>query len=113
MPFFLSSLGTSNPFLSLLPRYISTLVNEMLTATTQLMMMAKTGRTQHMPTLNTVEAIMKLSPTMVQALWETQNPVLQLPHFDEQKLRCECVSNCGGGAVGIYVISHKLRWEPM
>jgi len=34
-----------------------------------------------------VEAIMKLSPTMVQALWETQNPVLQLPHFDEQKLR--------------------------
>ena len=36
-----------------------------------------------LPTLETIESVMKMSPMIVQALWETRSPLLQLPHVTE------------------------------
>jgi translocation protein SEC63 len=33
--------------------------------------------------LDTIESVMKLSPTLVQALWEIRSPMMQLPHITE------------------------------
>jgi translocation protein SEC63 len=40
-----------------------------------------------MPALATMENVMKISPMVVQALWENKNPLLQLPHVNEDLLR--------------------------
>jgi translocation protein SEC63 len=39
------------------------------------------------PRLDTIENTMKLSPMIVQALWSTKSPLLQLPHITESHLR--------------------------
>jgi translocation protein SEC63 len=39
------------------------------------------------PRLDTIENTMKLSPMIVQALWNTKSPLLQLPHITESHLR--------------------------
>ena len=41
----------------------------------------------HMPRLDTIENCMKLSPMVVQALWDNKSPLLQLPHIKEDMLR--------------------------
>ena len=54
---------------------------------TQLVGLAAAGRVAKMPALETIENVMRLSPMLVQALWEKQSPLLQLPHFSEDMLR--------------------------
>jgi hypothetical protein len=39
------------------------------------------------PRLDTLENTMKLSSMIVQALWNTKSPLLQLPHITESHLR--------------------------
>ncbi len=40
-----------------------------------------------MPSLDTIENVMRISPMLVQAVWDKQSPLLQLPHFAEDMLR--------------------------
>lgn len=63
------------------------LIQEMVTCVSQLIMLAHAGRISRLPSLDTIEACMKLSPHIVQALWDSKNPLLQLPHITEDSLR--------------------------
>lgn len=63
------------------------LIQEFVHCVAQLITLALTGRIQNMPNLVTLENAMKLAPMVVQALWEYQSPLLQLPHFTEDTLR--------------------------
>lgn len=62
------------------------LLNEMINMAAQLVAMAHSGR-GHMPRLETVENMMKVSQMTIQALWESKSPLLQLPHITEDLLR--------------------------
>ncbi|CAL4115189.1 unnamed protein product, partial [Meganyctiphanes norvegica] len=64
-----------------------TLIQEMVTCVSQLIMLAHAGRISRLPSLDTIEACMKLSPNIVQALWEAKNPLLQLPYVTDDSLR--------------------------
>lgn len=63
------------------------LLQEFVHCVAQLITLALSGRIQNMPNLVTLENAMKLGPLIVQALWEYQSPLLQLPHFTEDSLR--------------------------
>merc|ERR1711997_829667 len=63
------------------------LIHEMVTCISQLILLAHAGRIGRLPSLDTIEYAMKLSPLIVQALWEKQSPLLQLPHLEEDMLR--------------------------
>lgn len=63
------------------------LIQEFVQCTSQLITLAYSGRIQNLPTLMTLENGMKLSGMIVQALWEYQSPLLQLPHLTEDHLR--------------------------
>jgi len=63
------------------------LLQEFVQCVAQLITLAISGRIQNMPNLMTLENAMKLCPMIVQAVWEYQNPLLQLPHFTEDTLR--------------------------
>lgn len=65
------------------------LLQEFVQCVAQLITLALSGRIQSMPSLVTLENAMKLSPLIVQAMWEFQvdRPLLQLPHFTEEVLR--------------------------
>lgn len=63
------------------------LLQEFVQCVAQLITLALSGRIQNMPNLKTLENAMKLCPLIVQALWEYQSPLLQLPHFTEDTLR--------------------------
>ncbi|CAG0898243.1 unnamed protein product, partial [Cyprideis torosa] len=63
------------------------LIQEMVTCVSQLIMLAHARRIDRLPSLDTVENVMKLSPMIVQALWESKSPLLQLPHVSESQLR--------------------------
>ncbi|KAG1665312.1 Translocation protein SEC63 [Nymphon striatum] len=63
------------------------LVQEMVQVVSQLTVLAHAGRISRMPTLDTLETCMKLSPMVIQALWNTKSPLLQLPHLTEDMLR--------------------------
>lgn len=40
-----------------------------------------------LPTIETIENCMKLSPMIVQGLWEYKSPLLQLPYITEDQLK--------------------------
>lgn len=40
-----------------------------------------------MPSVDTFENVMKLSAMIIQCLWETQSPLLQLPHLSTEQLK--------------------------
>ncbi|TRY64193.1 hypothetical protein TCAL_10812 [Tigriopus californicus] len=63
------------------------LIHEMVTCVSQLILLAHAGRIGRWPTLDTIENAMKLSPMVVQALWERSSPLLQLPHVEEDMLK--------------------------
>merc|ERR1719384_1598835 len=63
------------------------LIQEMVTCTSQLILLAHAGRIGRLPTLDTIEFAMKLSPLIVQAIWDKQSPLLQLPHIEEDMLK--------------------------
>ena len=63
------------------------LVHEMVTCISQLILLAHAGRIGRLPSLDTIEYGMKLCPMIVQALWDKQSPLLQLPHIEEDQLK--------------------------
>ncbi|KAK2710131.1 hypothetical protein QYM36_013715 [Artemia franciscana] len=63
------------------------LIQEMCVCFSQLMMLAHAGQISKMPHLFSLENTMKLFPMIFQALWEHKNPLLQLPHIDEDILK--------------------------
>ena len=64
-----------------------TLIQEFVQCVAQMTMLALAGRISRSPTLDTLEAAMKLSPLVVQAVWDSKSPLLQLPHVTEDMLR--------------------------
>ncbi|KAK2710129.1 hypothetical protein QYM36_013713 [Artemia franciscana] len=68
-------------------RKCRTLIQEMCVCFSQLMMLAHTGQISKIPYLFSLENTMKLCPMIVQALWDQKNPLLQLPHIDEDILK--------------------------
>ena len=63
------------------------LIQEMVTCISQLILLAHAGRIGRLPSLETIEFTMKLSPMIVQALWEKHSPLLQLPHIEEDMMK--------------------------
>merc|ERR1719481_1256543 len=63
------------------------LIHEMVSCLSQLILLAHAGRIARLPSLDTVEATMKCSSLVVQALWDKASPLLQLPHVEEDMLK--------------------------
>merc|ERR1719436_722473 len=63
------------------------LIHEMVSCISQLILLAHAGRIARLPSLETVEATMKCSSLVVQALWDKASPLLQLPHVEEDMLK--------------------------
>ena len=63
------------------------LIQEFVQCVSQLTMLALAGRISRTPNLDTLENAMKLSALVVQALWDSKNSLLQLPHVSEDVLR--------------------------
>ncbi|XP_062896877.1 translocation protein SEC63 homolog [Mobula hypostoma] len=63
------------------------LLQEMISVGCQLTMMANTRGGIHAPRLESIENCMKLSQMLVQSLWESKSPLLQLPFFEEETLK--------------------------
>jgi translocation protein SEC63 len=63
------------------------LLQEFVQCVSQLTMLALAGRIPRTPNLDTLENAMKLSSLIVQALWDSKNSLLQLPHVTEDMLR--------------------------
>merc|ERR1711962_79059 len=63
------------------------LIHEMVTCISQLILLAHAGRIARLPSLDTVEATMKCSSLVVQALWDKASPLLQLPHIVDDMLK--------------------------
>ncbi|XP_078398635.1 translocation protein SEC63 homolog [Cetorhinus maximus] len=68
-------------------RKCPTLLQEMINVGCQLTMMANTRGGIHAPRLESIENCMKLSQMLVQSLWESKSPLLQLPLFEEEHLK--------------------------
>lgn len=63
------------------------LLQEFVQCVGHLTLLALAGRISRKPHVNTLENGMKLSRLIVQALWESKSPLLQLPHITEDMLR--------------------------
>ncbi|RWS25690.1 translocation protein SEC63-like protein [Leptotrombidium deliense] len=63
------------------------LIHEFVQCVAQMTMLALSGRVARTPHLDTLENAMKLSPLIVQALWDSKSSLLQLPHINEDILR--------------------------
>merc|ERR1719244_1344301 len=63
------------------------LIHEMVSCLSQLILLAHAGRIARLPSLDTVEATMKCSALVVQALWDKASPLMQLPHVEEDMLK--------------------------
>ncbi|KAL0840491.1 hypothetical protein ABMA28_015733 [Loxostege sticticalis] len=63
------------------------LIVEMVNCVNQLIALAYARRIPRLPTIETIENCMKLSPMIVQALWEYKSPLLQLPYITEDHLK--------------------------
>lgn len=63
------------------------LIQEMVSCVNQLIMLAYARRIAKLPHISTIENCMKLSPMIIQGLWEHKNALLQLPHVTEDHLR--------------------------
>lgn len=62
------------------------LIQEMVSCVHQLVMLAYARRIPRLPNIETIENCMKLSPMVIQGLWEFKSPLLQLPYFTEDLL---------------------------
>lgn len=62
------------------------LIQEMVSCVHQLIMLAYARRIPRLPSLETIENCMKLSPMIIQGLWEYKSPLLQLPYLTEEHL---------------------------
>uniref|UniRef100_A0A915IYQ5 J domain-containing protein n=1 Tax=Romanomermis culicivorax TaxID=13658 RepID=A0A915IYQ5_ROMCU len=78
---------TLNTDLQYILKKCSYLVQELIQVHSQLYMYAMAGRVARTPALESLDNIMKVNPLLVQALWESKNSLLQLPHITEEVLR--------------------------
>ncbi|XP_063701699.1 translocation protein SEC63 homolog [Culicoides brevitarsis] len=63
------------------------LIQEMVSCVNQLIILAYARRISKLPHIETIENCMKLSPLIVQGLWEFKSPLLQLPYLTDDNLR--------------------------
>lgn len=63
------------------------LIQEMISCVNQLIVLAYARRISKLPHIETIENCMKLSPLIVQGLWEFKSPLLQLPYLTDDNLR--------------------------
>jgi len=63
------------------------LIQEMVSCVNQLIMLAYARRISKLPHIETIENCMKLSPLIIQGLWEFKSPLLQLPYLTDDNLR--------------------------
>ncbi|CAH1104749.1 unnamed protein product [Psylliodes chrysocephalus] len=63
------------------------LVNEQVNAVNELIILAYSRRIPRLPPIETIENCMKLSPMIVQGLWEFKSPLLQLPYINDDNLK--------------------------
>ena len=63
------------------------LIQEMVACVNQLIMLAYARRVPRLLPIQTIEHCMRLSSMIVQAFWEFKNPLLQLPHIEEEHLK--------------------------
>ncbi|CAD7082952.1 unnamed protein product [Hermetia illucens] len=59
------------------------LIQEMISCVHHLVVLAYARRISRLPNIETIENCMKLSPMIIQGLWEFKNPLLQLPYLTE------------------------------
>ncbi|XP_050343052.1 translocation protein SEC63 homolog [Nymphalis io] len=63
------------------------LIVEMVNCVNQLIALAYARRIPRLPTIGTIENCMKLSPMIVQGLWDKKSPLLQLPYITDDHLK--------------------------
>lgn len=63
------------------------LIQEMVSCVNQLIMLAYARRIPKLPKIETIENCMKLSPMILQGLWEFKSPLLQLPFITDDNIR--------------------------
>ncbi|CAG9560248.1 unnamed protein product [Danaus chrysippus] len=63
------------------------LIVEMVNCVNQLIALAYARRIPRLPTIETIENCMKMSPMIVQGLWENKSPLLQLPYITEEHFK--------------------------
>ncbi|KDR11817.1 translocation protein SEC63 homolog [Zootermopsis nevadensis] len=63
------------------------LIQEMVNCVSQLVLLAYARRIPHLPNIDTIENCMKLSPMIVQGMWEFKSPLLQLPYITDENLK--------------------------
>lgn len=63
------------------------LIQEMVSCVNQLIILAYAKRISKLPHIDTIENCMKLSPLIIQGLWEFKSPLLQLPYLTDDNLR--------------------------
>ncbi|XP_023951049.1 translocation protein SEC63 homolog [Bicyclus anynana] len=63
------------------------LIVEMVNCVNQLIALAYARRIPRLPTIGTIENCMKLSPMIVQGLWDYKSALLQLPYINEDHLK--------------------------
>nr|XP_014095299.1 translocation protein SEC63 homolog [Bactrocera oleae] len=61
------------------------LIQEMVSCVHQLVMLAYARRVPRLPSIETIENCMKMSPMIIQGLWDYKSPLLQLPHLTEDQ----------------------------
>ncbi|KAF5278898.1 hypothetical protein FQA39_LY18324 [Lamprigera yunnana] len=63
------------------------LIQEQVNCLNQLVFLAYARRIQRLPSIETIENCMKLSPMLVQGLWNFKSPLLQLPYINDENLK--------------------------
>ncbi|XP_043273774.1 translocation protein SEC63 homolog isoform X2 [Venturia canescens] len=63
------------------------LIQEMIACVNQLIFLAYNRRVARLLRIQTIENCMRLSSMIVQGFWEFKNPLLQLPHIEEEHLK--------------------------
>ncbi|GLV38722.1 Secretory 63 [Carabus blaptoides fortunei] len=63
------------------------LIQEMVSCVNQLILLAYARRINRLPSIETIENCMKLSPMIVQGMWEYKSPLLQLPYINDDNLK--------------------------
>ncbi|XP_052892215.1 translocation protein SEC63 homolog [Anopheles moucheti] len=60
------------------------LIQEMVSCVSHLIMLAYARKIQRLPSIETIENCMKLSPMVIQGLRESEHPLMQLPHMSKE-----------------------------
>lgn len=63
------------------------LLQEQVNCVTQLILLAYARRIQRLPTIESVENVMKLCPMIVQGLKEFKSPLMQLPYINDDNIK--------------------------